>query len=100
MLNRIKKGKRDDDILEYLNKLDRPLAQVNGIVPTRLYTHRKTVEQMNQEEFKKLDNQEYIFNAVDEGSLETGDGFRVRNLTEYELANHCKSPYPSALYSV
>lgn len=100
MLNRIKKGSRDSDILKYLDGLDRPLNLTSGITPTRLYTHRKTVEQMNQEEFKKLKYQEYTFNAVDGGSFETANGFHIRNLTKYELDDHCKSLYPSALYPV
>lgn len=101
MLNRIKKGETSPDVLNYLDKLNRPLKkdQTQGIIPTRLYTHRKEVERQNLKEFKKLKHQEYTFDAIDEGRFKTEDGFKVRDLTKDELNNHGKSPYPHTLSS-
>lgn len=94
MLNRIKMGEKDHDILEYLGELKRPLESLeNGIKPTNLYTHRCKVDKVNQVEFHRLTGKEYVFNAIDWGSYHSVDGITVNDMPTVRLNEHCKSSY-------
>lgn len=92
MLDRIKTGDVGSDILDYLDGLKRPLVSKDGIKPTKLYTHKRPVDRENQEEFKKLQSQMYLFNAVDWGDSRAEDSSQRRNLTTEELEEHSKFP--------
>lgn len=94
-LNKIKMGEATREILDYLHLLKRPLGPTkSGITPTRLYTHRQTVDNENDEEFKKLKCDMYEFDAIDYGQITKENKFDVRDLTEAELEEHRKAPYP------
>lgn len=90
-LSEIKIGEVSDEILEFLGSLRRPLPQLdNGIKPTRLHTHRKTVDQVNIEEFKRLQSQKYQFDAIDVGKLQSEDYKTIRDFCKEEFEEHRK----------
>jgi hypothetical protein len=45
----------------------RQLDCSDGILPTRIYTHRRDVDMLNSSELAKLPGEEYSFQAVDTG---------------------------------
>lgn len=95
MLRKIKMGEVDDEILDYLELLKKPLGTLeSGIKPTKLYTHRKKVDQENEEEFMKLEGNTYRFNAVDTGRFMAEDHRFVRNMEHAELEEQCRSYLP------
>ncbi|KAA8897382.1 hypothetical protein FN846DRAFT_755535, partial [Sphaerosporella brunnea] len=65
MLGKVKLGNVDEDVLDFLESLRRPLPEVGGVRPTRLYTHRANVQNGNEQEFRKLDESESAFEAID-----------------------------------
>jgi len=69
MLTKIKFGKADEEVLTFLESLRRPLPIIEGIVPTRLYTHRTNVMEENNTEFARLSGHEYTFTALDSGNV-------------------------------
>jgi len=69
-LGKLKVGQVTPDIMTRLLSLRRPLHELaSGVKPTRLYTHRKTVVDENEQEFRKLKAAEYRFDAIDEGAI-------------------------------
>jgi len=64
-LARIARGKVDEKVLDYLEGLRRELPQDKvGIKPTKLYSHRKKVDEENAEELAKLPGNGYSFHSV------------------------------------
>jgi hypothetical protein len=97
ILGKLKVGEVTDDILKYLGSLRRPLRDLdNGVKPTRLYTHRRTVERENEEEFQKLNTQQYTFDAIDEGIMNKGTK-EMRPLKPRELDEYSKYPVANLL---
>ena len=72
MLTKIKHGSHDDAVLDFLDSLRRPLQQLNGVRPTRLYTHRANVQLENDAEFAKIPGDEFVSAAIDAGWFESG----------------------------
>lgn len=101
MLGKIKMGEVDDKILDYLESLREPLSTSEiGIKPTMLYTHRKNVDQENEEEFMKLRGNIYQFNAVDTGRLMAEDYRSVREMEHAELEEQCRFYLLHILYPI
>lgn len=91
ILSKLKVGEVTDDILQYLESLRRPLRDLDsGVKPTRLYTHRSTVERENEEEFQKLTTQQYDFDAIDEGVMNKGTKY-MRQLEPHELDKYSEN---------
>ncbi|CUS12476.1 unnamed protein product [Tuber aestivum] len=89
-LGKLKVGQVTPDIMTFLLGLRRPLGELaSGVKPTRLYTHRKTVVDENDQEFKKLKGTEYCFDAIDEGTINKGTGYsktvNPQELEEYHF---------------
>jgi hypothetical protein len=92
MLGKLKVGEVTGEILQFLRSLRRPLGKIaGGVKPTRLYTHRSTVERENEEEFRKLTGNEYHFDAIDEGIMNKGTK-DARTLGPRELEDYSKLP--------
>lgn len=54
------------DCRRILDSLARPLGEINGIQPTILHPHRKSVAEENQRHFLQLDgSQEQCYTAID-----------------------------------
>lgn len=66
VLNQIRLGNRDEQVIDYLQNLSRKLPENGGITPTRIHTHRKGVDEENQREYDKLGGCEYLFDAYDD----------------------------------
>jgi ATP-dependent DNA helicase PIF1 len=97
MLGKIKVGNVDNEVLDFLESLRRPLPEeINGVRPTRLYTHRADVQGENEAEFRRLEEQEFTFEAIDTGSIAppTGGQGNVIKLDGAQLADN---PYFKAL---
>ena len=69
MLSRIKLGNVDDSVLDFLESLRRPLPEISGLRPTKLYTHKSDVQLENDREFEKLEGPVYRFKAIDSGMV-------------------------------
>lgn len=69
MLTQIKLGVLDEEMANCLWSLRRPLEVIEGIKPTRLYTHRANVQTENQVEFGKIQKPEFVFEAMDTGKI-------------------------------
>ena len=69
MLSRIKLGDVDDSVLDFLESLRRPLPEISGLRPTKLYTHKSDVQLENDREFEKLEGPVYRFKATDSGRV-------------------------------
>jgi len=67
ILSKIKVGDVDEEVLNFLEGLRRPLDEVGGVKPTKLYTHRVNVQSENDTEFRKLKETEFSFRAQDSG---------------------------------
>jgi len=87
MLGQIKIGNVTEEILDYLWALRRPLTDIGGIKPTRLYTHRANVQHENEMEFRKLKQKEYVIEAIDSGTISTSPT-HTRQLVGSELDNY------------
>jgi hypothetical protein len=66
VLNQIRFGNRDGEVIDYLQSLSRKLPENGGIKPTRIHTHRKGADEENQREYDELDGREYRFDAYDD----------------------------------
>ena len=86
MLGKLKVGQVTPDIMTRLLSLRRPLHELaSGVKPTRLYTHRKTVVDENEQEFRKLKAAEYSFDAIDEGAINKNTkDLKILNSSELE----------------
>lgn len=87
MLSKIKLGQHDTEVLNFLDSLRRPLPEIDGVKPTKLYTHRANVQSENNAEFKKINEPESTFEAIDSGRMLVGE-FTYQVLTETMLENH------------
>jgi ATP-dependent DNA helicase PIF1 len=72
MLSKIKLGDVNEEVLDFLESLRRPLSEDDGVKPTKLYTHRADVAAENDAEFAKLKSKEILFNALDSGTIIKG----------------------------
>ena len=76
-LNEIRMGRCPEDVKNIINdRLGKEYNNDNGIKPTKLYSHRASVNNFNQEQLKKLNSDIISFDAT------------------YEIANYTKMPTP------
>jgi ATP-dependent DNA helicase PIF1 len=95
MLGKIKVGNVDNEVLDFLESLRRPLPEIDGVRPTRLYTHRANVQGENEAEFQRLGEQEFTFEAIDVGTIIPPDG--QGKVIRLEGAQLAENPYFKAL---
>ncbi|KAI5820074.1 P-loop containing nucleoside triphosphate hydrolase protein [Pyronema omphalodes] len=65
ILNQIRLGSQDEEVIDYLQKLQRKLPEHGDIKPTKINTHRKGADEENQREYGKLVGNEYCSDACD-----------------------------------
>ncbi len=83
MLEEIRLGKCSEKTREILEKHKNKTFDDNGILPTRLCTHKDDVELINSKEQEKLEAEAFTFKALD-----TGDG-----IGQFKLLNKlCPAP--------
>ena len=82
ILNNIREGKIDSADMSVLRtRLNIPYNkdEHNGVVPTKLFATKSSVDKMNQQEFDKLNTQSYEYNCIQKtdcaGNLDSGKPF-------------------------
>lgn len=80
LLQAIRLGKVSDEHHAMLvARMGRKLNVENGIIPTRLYTHRNSVASENQKELEHLKGRAYVFAARDSGKDEYSKENLIKN---------------------
>jgi ATP-dependent DNA helicase PIF1 len=69
ILAQIKEGNTPPEVISALMEMQRQLPDIDGIKPTKLYSHRADVRDENDGEFRKLKSQARRYLALDEGVI-------------------------------
>lgn len=68
ILKKLKLGVMDNETMDYLESLKRPLdCEQAGVQPTKIFALRKDADAVNKMEFNKLKGPVYTYEAVDQG---------------------------------
>lgn len=70
ILNSIRFGEVNDEMIRTIRKLSREVKYDDGIDPTELYATRREVEQSNIRQLRNLPGKKYLFNSIDIGAPE------------------------------
>lgn len=84
LLQRVRRGAiTDEDHKTLLSRLNVKLPSTNGILPTRLHTHRKSVDSDNEKALAALPGEEVSFVAVDD---------KIEKAAYDQLQKNCLAP--------
>lgn len=67
MLNDIREGNLQPRTINLFKNLHRPISNLNGVVPTHLYSLRRQVDDANDRQLRMLPGEPRVFNARDIG---------------------------------
>lgn len=90
-LNQLKTSTWGEEAETVLRRLTRPLASVGDLLPTMLYAHRASVEDMNLQKNSELAGEEMTVTAFDEGSVKYPREISRWPMDLQELGTHGES---------
>ncbi len=83
ILNDIRQGEISEKTQEFLKK--RQLAKSKKIIPTKLYTHNREVDQLNLQELEKIKGYPKIYQMRSSGTKKIAEGLKKSCLAMEEL---------------